>query len=81
MGVEEGLFDRGKAARDDVDEILKEKLVTGDEMAKGDPVSISPRDLLTPSGDGEQGGEPVCLTSPSELERLPLALELAVGFM
>lgn len=67
--VGEGLFDR-----DDADE-------TGDEVSRGGSGSSSPHDLLLLGKEGEEGGVPVWMPSPTEEERLLLAMELAVGFM
>lgn len=54
---------------------------TGDEASRGSSTSSSPQQLLLLGMEGEQGGDPSCMPSPSEEERLLLAMELAVGFM
>lgn len=53
--------------------------MTGDDASRG--ASSSPHDLLLLGKEGEPGGERIWMPSPSEEERLLLAMELAVGFM
>lgn len=79
--VGERPFDRGHDERDDVDVTVEGEAPTGVEAIRGGSTSISPHDLLPLRRDGEQGGELICMPSPSEEERLLLAMELAVGFM
>lgn len=76
----EGLFGRELDKRDDADETVEGK-ATGDGVRRGGWISSSPHDLVSLGKVGEQGGVPVWTTSPSEEERLLLAMELAVGFM
>ena len=81
-GVEEGLLDRGGYdKRDDADDTAEGKAVTGDELSSGRSTSSSPHDLLFMGKGGEDDGVPIWMPSPSEEERLLLAMELAVGFM
>lgn len=80
-GDGEGLFDRGHDKRDDVDETVEGKAPTGGKVSRGGSTSSSPHDLLPLRKEGEQGGVPIWMPSPSEEERLLLAMELAVGFM
>lgn len=80
-GAGEGLFGRGHDKRDDVDETVEGKAATGDEVRRAGSISSSPHDLLSLRKVGEQSGVPIWITSPSEAERLLLAMELAVGFM
>lgn len=79
-GVGEGLFDGGHEERDEVDETVEGNAAT-DEVRRAGSTSSSPHDLLLLGKEGELGGEPIWMPSPSEEERLLLAMELAVGFM
>ena len=68
--VGEGLLGRGQG-----------NAVTGDEVSRGSSTSSSPDNLLPLGKEGELGGIPIWISSPSDEERLLLAMELAVGFM
>ena len=56
-----------------------DEAVTGEDASRG--ASSSPQDLLLLGKEGEPGGVRIWMPSPSEEERLLLAMELAVGFM
>lgn len=55
--------------------------MTGDEAPRGGSTSRSPDNLLPLGKEEDVGGVPIWIPSPSEDERLLLAMELAVGFM
>lgn len=63
----------GLVERDDGDE--------KDELSRAELVSSSSLDFLFLWLEGESGGVLVCRPSPTEVERLLLAKELAVWFM
>lgn len=79
-GVGEELFGR-EQDKDNGEETEDGNTVTGDEVSRGSSTSSSLDDLLPLGNEGELGGVPIWIPSPSDEERLLLAMELAVGFM
>lgn len=79
--VGEGLLDVGHGKMDNDDDMEDGRALTGDEVSSGGSTSSSPDNLLPLRKGGERGGVPTWMPSPIEEDRLPLAIELAVGFM
>lgn len=65
----------------DSDETEDGNVMTGDEDRMLDSTSSCLGDLLSSGKRGERGGEQDWRLSLGEVDRLRLALELAVGFM
>lgn len=78
---EGGLLGEGETAAGGRGGVRGGLLGAGRDERDGGSTSGSTDDLLPRWKRGEQGGEPGWMTSPSEVERLLLAMELAVGFM